>query len=89
MGKLSIKGVKPIGHLSDDRDHHVYYLPEEHYVGVTSQIEPNRRINKLRGHGFNVDGWKILRTFNTREEARHFENLWHSYLGANGVNLNG
>ena len=86
--KKSTKGVEPVRHLRDDRIHWVYYLPEEHYVGVSSQINPRFRIYKQRQLGMNTDGYKILKGFKTREDARHYENLWHSWLGANGINLN-
>lgn len=85
------KTTKNIEHKADyfhRKLHYVYYLPEEHYVGVTSQVNPYCRINKHQFLGFNVKGWTILNVFETREEARHLENMFHSYMGCNGINLN-
>jgi hypothetical protein len=85
------KTTKNQEHLADyfhRKLHYVYYLPEEHYVGVTSQKYPCARINKHNFLGFNTDNWYILNVFETREEARHLENMFHSYMGCNGVNLN-
>lgn len=87
------KTTKNTEHLSNyvidkSRRHCVYYLPNEHYIGITSQLKPEARINKHRFLGMNCNDWIILREFTSREAARHYENLWHSYLGANGINLN-
>ena len=62
----------------------VYYLPEEHYVGVTWDV-PNR-VRMHRNAGSNIEGWRVLSCHATRIEARHKENLWHSWLGCNGIN---
>ena len=89
MAKKSQKGVVAKRHLSDDRRHFVYYLPREHYVGITSQKYPSQRVCNLKQRtGMDITGWRVLQVFNTREEARHYENMWHSWLGANGININ-
>ena len=67
-------------------DHHIiYYLPEEHYCGVTSN--PARRMATHRYHGNNIEGWRVLACYDTLLEARHHENLFHSVLGMEGMSL--
>ena len=45
----------------------VYYIPEEHYVGITENLY--ERIQKHKSLGKNIEGYRILKEFNTRQEA--------------------
>ena len=59
----------------------VYYLPEEHYVGMTGGIK-----NRMRRHKFDgmiTDGYEIVFTSTNKKEALAFEGKLHS-LGYNG-----
>ena len=68
-----------------DRDKHlpcVYYLPEEHYVGVTENVRD--RCRRHRGIGRITEGVEVLAYFERRIDAKWFEILLHQrgYLGA-------
>ena len=65
----------------------VYYLPEEHYVGVSKNLYDAYHRHIRRGK--KVKGIKPLSFHKTKEEARHRENLWHSWLGCNGMKVHG
>ena len=65
-------------------DHYiVYYLPEEHYVGITNH--PKDRMSNHRRGGKNINGWRVLYATECRTDARHHENLFHSVLMCNGI----
>lgn len=63
----------------------VYYLPEEHYVGITNQ--PKQRMSDHASHhGRNIEGWKVLYCCKDKYEARIIENRFHD-IGFNGLSL--
>ena len=63
----------------------VYYLPKEHYCGVTNN--PERRMTVHKSYGNDPEGWRVLSCHDTLLEARHQENLFHSVLGIEGMSL--
>ena len=69
----------------DDKTYYVYYLPEEHYAGITFMLSD--RMVTHRQHGMNTEGCKILAEYKDKAEARHHENLLHSWMGMNGINM--
>lgn len=63
----------------------VYYLPEEHYVGITNQ--PKQRIADHESHHKrNISGWKVLYCCKDKYEARIIENRFHD-MGFYGLSL--
>jgi len=63
----------------------VYYLKEEHYVGVTKNLR--LRMNEHRsGSNRHVEDVEVLGMFETREEGLAFEAKLHS-MGYNGANI--
>ena len=75
------KRKNELGHLTG-----VYYIPSIHYAGVSGMHHINERIAKHKHYGVDVEGWRIMNVFESREEARHHENLLHSWMGMNGIN---
>lgn len=68
-----------------DLEYSVYYLPEEHYVGMTKRL--SARISKHKTqHGRNTDGWRVLRTFDNPFDAHIYETQWHK-MGAHGFGI--
>ena len=61
-----------------DEYYTVYYIPEKHYCGITNR--PKRRVKE---HG--ADNFKVLQICKTKQEARHYENLFHSWLCMRGM----
>lgn len=60
---------------------YVYYLPEEHYVGMTNSLH-----NRMRYHDFSgkiVDNYEILARFKRQVDAHLFETKLHA-LDYNG-----
>jgi hypothetical protein len=53
----------------------VYYLPEEHYVGITLNVKA--RMNKHKNEGRISDGYEILGWFERSVDAHLFETLLH------------
>ena len=53
----------------------VYYLPEEHYIGVTSTFRT--RMNRHSSAGKIVDGAEILCYFEREIDAHYLETLFH------------
>lgn len=60
----------------------VYYLPEEHYVGISCEPE-----NRIYRHGYYqnkiTEGWEILGKFEREVDAHWFETMLHM-RGYNG-----
>ena len=65
----------------------VYYLPEEHYCGITRRLSHRMGYHRTQGHI--PDNYRVLACYETKAEARHHENLMHSFLGCNGMSLQG
>ena len=62
----------------------VYYLPEEHYVGMTNA--PLNRIQRHKSDGKDIEGFTVLREFNNPFDAHIYETQWHS-IGARGFHM--
>ena len=63
----------------------VYYIPNEHYVGITNQ--PKARMKHHEKNGKNIDGWRVLFCSSDRHQARLIENRFHD-MGFEGLNIN-
>ena len=63
----------------------LYYLPEEHYIGVSNQ--PKIRMYNHKYRKRHVLNYEIVCVFKTREEAVAVESYMHS-IGYNGKRLN-
>jgi hypothetical protein len=59
----------------------VYYLPEEHYVGMTGRIK--KRMSQHKSSGKNIKNYKILRVFESEIEAHIYETQLH-WMGFDG-----
>jgi len=59
----------------------LYYLPEEHYIGVTNQ--PKLRMYNHKKKGKHVLDYEVITTFKTKREALDIESLLHK-LNYNG-----
>jgi hypothetical protein len=55
---------------------YVYYLPEEHYVGMTNRVD--RRIKYHDYSGKIVDNYEILARFKRQVDAHLFETRLHT-----------
>tara|TARA_R110002074_G_C12269813_1_gene642038 strand:+ start:435 stop:746 length:312 start_codon:yes stop_codon:yes gene_type:complete len=53
----------------------VYYLPKEHYVGMTGRVK--KRMAAHRSAGKNTRNYKILRVFDNEIEAHLYETQLH------------
>lgn len=56
--------------------HHVYYLPQHNYVGVTDNLY-NRMKTHRNQQGRNTHNYQILASFEDRGKALRFESLMH------------
>lgn len=64
---------------------YVYYLPEEHYIGITSLI--NERMKEHNQKGKITEGFEIIAKYNHPALALMTEALFH-YCGYEGCNYN-
>ena len=55
---------------------YVYYLPEEHYIGMTNNV--SRRIRYHNSHGKIVHNYEILARFKRQVDAHLFETILHA-----------
>ena len=63
--------------LSQKNDFHtLYYLPEEHYIGITCQ--PRTRMRLHKSHGNHILDYETVATFKTKREALDAERYLHS-----------
>ena len=60
---------------------HVYYLPEEHYIGITKDI--TTRMSQHRGIGRHTEDMIVLCSFKRRIDAKFLEVQFHM-RGYNG-----
>jgi len=65
----------------NDGHYSVYYLPEEHYVGVTGSTR--QRMHKHNHDGMITEGLEVVYTTKSKEDAYSFEAKLHS-MGYNG-----
>ena len=63
----------------------VYYLPKEHYIGITNQPKQRMADHKCH-HNRDVTDWRIMYCSESKYEARLVENRFHD-LGFNGLSL--
>lgn len=61
----------------------VYYIPEEHYIGVSNQVK--KRMWNHSSKGLITEGWEIIARFERLVDAHWFEVLFHQ-RGYNGHN---
>ena len=77
------RAKKRAQYRSYQEDHYVvYYIPREHYCGIT--IQPKARMTRHRTDGFDTTGWRVLACADTREEALILEAEFH-LMGMNGM----
>ena len=62
----------------------LYYLPEEHYVGVTKYVM-RKRLSEHKNNNKIVEGAEVVCQFKNRREALDAERHLHS-IGYNGKN---
>jgi len=53
----------------------VYYLPEEHYVGMTNCLK--KRLREHENQGKIIDGWEIIANFKRAVDAHLYETKLH------------
>jgi exonuclease VII large subunit len=56
--------------------HHVYYLPNHNYVGITDNL-PYRMANHRSDHNRITDNYQILASFEDRDKALRLESIMH------------
>ena len=61
----------------------LYYLPEEHYVGMSQQ--PKIRLQNHKSAGKHVLDYEVIGTFKNKRECLTAEHYMHS-IGYNGTN---
>ena len=68
-----------------DNFYTLYYLPEEHYVGVSNQ--PKLRMYHHKAKGRYIKDVEIVSTFETKRDALDAERYLHDILGYNGSGI--
>tara|TARA_R110002050_G_C8654276_1_gene490507 strand:+ start:38 stop:397 length:360 start_codon:yes stop_codon:yes gene_type:complete len=82
--KVCLRAVKKVYYESKkDSYYTLYYLPEEHYIGVSCR--PKGRVRDHRNRNKIVVGWESVATFKTKREALDAEAYMHE-AGYNGIN---
>ena len=82
--KSCVKAMKKERELARKHDPLVYYLPEENYCGVSTDI--TARVKQHKKLGKNIDGWKVLFCSEDKNEVLHMEAMYHSVMGMHGLN---
>ena len=63
----------------------LYYLPEEHYIGITTNVY--NRLKRHKGQGNHSADVEIVAKFDNKREALNTERYMHN-IGYNGINKN-
>lgn len=69
------KNTKSYYERQTTNGHYVYYLPEEHYVGMTNYLK--RRMHQHRKNGRCTEGMEIVACFERGVDAHYLETLLH------------
>ena len=69
---------------SVDEFYTLYYLKEEHYIGITNQ--PTIRMYTHKSRGKHVSNYESVATFKTKRAALDAEAICHDILGYKGSN---
>ena len=64
----------------------VYYLPEEHYIGITKNVK--KRMCQHRSSGKIVDGFELIAGYERHIDAHMLETMFHQ-RGYRGGVING
>lgn len=59
----------------------LYYLPEEHYIGMSKNVVA--RISKHKHLGKIIEGWEVIESFDNPVLCHYYETLFH-LCGYNG-----
>ena len=80
LEKQRILGKKYYDRMTSN-GYFVYYLPEEHYIGMTNYLK--RRMYQHRKKGKCTEGMEIVACFERSVDAHWFETMLHQrgYLG--------
>jgi len=54
----------------------LYYLPEDHYIGITTQ--PSIRMRNHKSQGRHILGYEVVAAFKTKREALATERYLHN-----------
>jgi hypothetical protein len=75
---------KAAGSNPPDKYWSLYYLPEEHYIGITKRLKQRMRQHATRSNKI-TDGYEVLCTFERAIDARWVEAMFHmrGYAGYN------
>ena len=63
----------------------VYYIPSNHYLGMTN--EPESRMSYHKRTGKNIENFKVLYCCESRKEAKYIEAMFHSVLLIGGLSM--
>ena len=63
----------------------VYYLPDYHYCGHTSDVKQRMYLHKQQGRDLAVDNYRILAHCETQKEAAYTEAMYHGVLAMEGL----
>lgn len=78
------KEIKISRHELLKLDHYVvYYLPKEHYCGITNN--PVFRMHDHKKNGKDTTDWMVLFTAESRKTAAYYEALFQSTLAIEGL----
>ncbi len=82
-----ISKVEKERYYSKKHDYVVYLMPDDNYVGVTTNLAKRMATHKCH-YGRNTDGVRVLCEFKDKESARELEDFIHSlgYAGKYGTN---
>ena len=67
----------------------VYYLPDYHYCGTTSDMKQRMHLHKQQGRPLAVDNHRALFHCDDRKEAAYKEAMFQSVLAMEGLNAIG
>jgi predicted GIY-YIG superfamily endonuclease len=81
--KVDAKSKEYASQYKDDF-YTLYYLKEEHYIGITNQ--PKIRMYTHKSNGKYVLDYEVVSTFKTKREALDAESIFHDILKYRGSN---
>ena len=70
------------GYNRNRHKYYMYYLPEEHYIGITNYVSRRISVHKYKGKRI-TEGYEVVAVYDNPKLAALHEALMH-YLGYNG-----
>ena len=80
--KRILKYINKLNRKKINNIYYLYYLPEEHYIGITNSLKRRMSVHRTQKNKI-TEGWEIIAEYTDPKLCALHEALMH-YIGYNG-----